>query len=234
MADNVAITAGSGTTIATDDVAGVHYQIVKVNMGALDAVGSIFTGTVTLGAGSASIGILGANSGTDIGDVTINNASGASAVNIQDGGNSITIDAPLATPVYVRQSDGVDASQISYQGRMYVELAGDGVTVSGNVLLATQRQPINTNTNGAILVSGQANRKIRVLNGLVVAAGAVTMQLKSNNNSDLTGPLALAANGGFQVPQAGIGNFETLTGEALTVNLSSAISIGGWLTYVIV
>lgn len=38
--------------------------------------------------------------GTDIGDVTINNAAGASSVNIQDGGNSITIDAaalPLPT-----------------------------------------------------------------------------------------------------------------------------------------
>jgi hypothetical protein len=30
--------------------------------------------------------------GVDIGDVTINNAAGASAVNIQDGGNSITVD----------------------------------------------------------------------------------------------------------------------------------------------
>lgn len=38
MADNVAITAGAGTTIATDDVGGVHYQIVKNAYGALDAV----------------------------------------------------------------------------------------------------------------------------------------------------------------------------------------------------
>jgi hypothetical protein len=35
---------------------------------------------------------LAANSGIDVGDVTINNTSGASAVNIQDGGNSITVD----------------------------------------------------------------------------------------------------------------------------------------------
>ena len=38
--------------------------------------------------------------GVDIGDVTVNNASGANAVNIQDGGNSITVDAaslPLPT-----------------------------------------------------------------------------------------------------------------------------------------
>ena len=34
--------------------------------------------------------------GTDIGDVTINNASGASAVNIQDGGNTITVDGTVA------------------------------------------------------------------------------------------------------------------------------------------
>ena len=68
--------------------------------------------------------------GIDIGDVTINNAAGASAVNIQDGGNSITVDgtvavsgtvavtdnadsltvdAPVGTPAFVRLSDGVAA-----------------------------------------------------------------------------------------------------------------------------
>jgi len=36
-----------------------------------------------------------AQPGVDIGDVTINNASGASAVNIQDGGNSITVDGTV-------------------------------------------------------------------------------------------------------------------------------------------
>lgn len=36
MADNVPITAGSGTTIATDDVGGFHYQLIKLAHGALD------------------------------------------------------------------------------------------------------------------------------------------------------------------------------------------------------
>lgn len=58
--------------------------------------GGTFATQATLQAGSASIGVLGANSGIDIGDVTINNASGASAVNIQDGGNSITVDGTVA------------------------------------------------------------------------------------------------------------------------------------------
>lgn len=38
MADNVAVTAGVGTSIATDDVSGVHYQINKLAIGALNKV----------------------------------------------------------------------------------------------------------------------------------------------------------------------------------------------------
>jgi len=33
MADNVDITSGSGTTIATDDVGGIQYQVVKLDVG---------------------------------------------------------------------------------------------------------------------------------------------------------------------------------------------------------
>jgi hypothetical protein len=41
MADNVAITAGAGTTIATDDVSGTHFQRVKLVSGVLDATAPI-------------------------------------------------------------------------------------------------------------------------------------------------------------------------------------------------
>lgn len=37
MADNVAITAGSGTSIATDDVSGAHYQKMKIYDGTADS-----------------------------------------------------------------------------------------------------------------------------------------------------------------------------------------------------
>lgn len=66
------------------------------SIGKLGANSGVDIGDVTLTAGSASIGVLGANSGVDIGDVTINNAAGASAVNIQDGGNSLTVDGTVA------------------------------------------------------------------------------------------------------------------------------------------
>lgn len=67
MADNVAITAGSGTTIATDDVAGAHYQKMKLYDGTADSTAAIpgdatngldvdVTRLPALVAGTASIG----------------------------------------------------------------------------------------------------------------------------------------------------------------------------------
>lgn len=41
MADNVAITAGSGTTVATDDVSGIHYQKVKLFSSVADSAEGI-------------------------------------------------------------------------------------------------------------------------------------------------------------------------------------------------
>lgn len=53
--------------------------------------------------------------GTDIGDVTINNAAGVSAVNIQDGGNSITVDAvDLDIRDLTSASDSVEALQATH------------------------------------------------------------------------------------------------------------------------
>jgi len=52
--------------------------------------------TGTVAATQSGTWTLGANSGVDIGNVTINNAAGASAVNIQDGGNTITVDGTVS------------------------------------------------------------------------------------------------------------------------------------------
>jgi hypothetical protein len=89
MADNVSITSGSGTSIATDDVSSVHFQKIKVDGGGDGASTPILagngvaasalrvtlasdgTGVVQLAAGTNGIGKLTANSGVDIGDVDI-------------------------------------------------------------------------------------------------------------------------------------------------------------------
>lgn len=65
--------------------------------------------------------------GTDIGDVTVNNAGGAAAVNVQDGGNSITVDAVdldirelSHTSDSISLGDGTDLVAINASGEMSV------------------------------------------------------------------------------------------------------------------
>jgi hypothetical protein len=54
MADNIQITQGSGTTIATDDVAGAHYQRFKLDVGT-DGAASPVTGQVPISIGANKI-----------------------------------------------------------------------------------------------------------------------------------------------------------------------------------
>jgi hypothetical protein len=60
MADNVAITAGSGTTIAADDISSVMYQRVKLSLGA-DGVAN----DANVGAGAVGTGTLRVTVGAD-------------------------------------------------------------------------------------------------------------------------------------------------------------------------
>ena len=75
MADNVAITAGAGTSIAADDIASVWYQRVKLSLGAdgvaVDAgagAGAVGTDTqrVTLASDDPAVATLGAVSGAKV------------------------------------------------------------------------------------------------------------------------------------------------------------------------
>lgn len=51
MADNFSVTAGAGTTVATDDIAGVHYQRVKAVLGADGAATDMLGGAGAVAAG---------------------------------------------------------------------------------------------------------------------------------------------------------------------------------------
>jgi hypothetical protein len=118
---------------------------------------------------------LGANSGVDIGDVTINNAVGASAVNIQDGGNSITVDGSVsitgsvtvtATDLDIRDlafaTDKVDVSGSSVTVSATdldirdLTLAQDAVKISGNSTANSLTNPIFVQLTSSI-IAGEVN-----------------------------------------------------------------------------
>lgn len=74
MADNVAWTAGSGTTIATDDVSGAHYQKVKL----FDPTADSSTG-IGIAANPMVVGGAAAHDATAAGNPVLNGAEALSA-----------------------------------------------------------------------------------------------------------------------------------------------------------
>jgi hypothetical protein len=79
MADNVAITAGSGTNIATDDIAGTHFQRMKLVDGTLDSTTAIASGG---GVESAALRVTIASDSTGV-------------VSVDDNGASLTVDGTV-------------------------------------------------------------------------------------------------------------------------------------------
>jgi len=114
----------------------------------------------------ASGSTLGANDGVDIGDVTVNNAGGASAVNIQDGGNSITVDA---TDLDIRDLTAASDSVESW--------THDG---SGNAI---------TSTGGALDVN-VASIEDAALANTAIASGATTQATANTPVDVVASPLA--------------------------------------------
>lgn len=84
---------------------------------------------IVLAAGTNAIGKLAANDGVDIGDVTINNASGGSAVNVQDGGNSLTVDGSVTVSGTVTANAGTNLNTST----LAVESGGNLATIASAV-----------------------------------------------------------------------------------------------------
>jgi hypothetical protein len=112
----------------------VDGDYVSLRVGSTGALWTTFTNT-TIAVTQSGTWVLGANSGVDIGDVTINNGAGAAAVNIQDGGNSITVDGTVS----ISGSVTVTASQLDIDD---LNLTDDAVRVSGNSSPNSETNPI--------------------------------------------------------------------------------------------
>ncbi len=133
MSDGIAITAGSGTTVATDDIASVHYQRVKVNYGAdgsatdVDATHGLpvrpaacATATVTNVADTASSAQLLASTAGRLGCLLFNASLQTlyvlygTTASIAAGGYSFAIEPggywEMPSPLYTGRIDGIWAA----------------------------------------------------------------------------------------------------------------------------
>lgn len=106
------------------------------------------------------------------------------------------------------------------------------VIYSGTTALTPKFAAITASASGSTsVVASVSGKKIRVISYVVVANAAVNIKFTATSG-DKTGLLYLSANGGVSGAYAPTGHFETSTTEALNINLSTAVAVGGHLTYV--
>lgn len=123
--------------------------------------------------------------GNDIGDVTVNNAAGASAVNIQDGGNSITVDGTVAAT----QSGTWNLNNISGTVSLPTGASTAANQATGNASLASIDAGIPAALGQTVMASAMS----------VAIASDQTVIPVSDNGSTLTVDQATAANFNAQV-----------------------------------
>jgi len=83
------------------------------------------------------------------------------------------------------------------------------------------------------LVAAVSGKKIRVVSVVLIASAAVNVRFESGaSGTALTGQMNLTTNSGFAPGFIPIGHFETATNTLLNLELSSANSVDGWITYI--
>ena len=97
MADNVAITAGAGTSIAADDVSSVYYQKIKVDGGGDGVSVPIVAGQQAMAA-SLPVVVASNQSAIPVSD-------GSSTLSIDDGAGSITVDGSVTADTELTTAD---------------------------------------------------------------------------------------------------------------------------------
>ena len=107
--------------------------------------------------------------GVDIGDVTINNTSGAGAVNIQDGGNSITIDGTVSVSGSVAVTGPLTDAQLRASA---VPVSLTSTTITNTVAISAASLPLPT---GAATATNQATE--------IASLSSIDTKLTTTNSS---------------------------------------------------
>lgn len=190
MADNVEITAGSGTTIATDDISSVHYQRVKLVDGTLGGTGAI-GGDATYGldvdvlriaAGENVIGLVGASNTVVTVTPTLDTSQYASGDLLFD---STEVAAAVRANGYTAVLDSVTIIDKDDQGIAFTLLVANAATDFGTLNSAPDADDteaatvigwVPVGTADYIDLGGAKVACIRNI-GLLLKAGAATTSL---------------------------------------------------------
>lgn len=112
-------------------------------------------------------------------------------------------------------------------------VGGQVIDESGTVR-TVNRSSVTASASGAtaVVAAQGGGVRIRVLSVFVCTSTAVGVKFQSAS-TDISGLSALAANGGFVMPETSHGWFQTAANEALNINLSgAATSVGVTVAWV--
>lgn len=247
MADNIDVTPGTGATVAADDVGGALHQRVKLSLGAngtaVDAgagAGAVGTDTqrVTLGSDDPAVvalqlidnAISGSEMQVDVvaalpaGTNNIGDVDVLSLPSIPAGTNNIGDVDVLTLPALAAGTNLIGRTSASHE---------TSTVYSGTTALTPKFKKIDCSSSGNNeIVAAVTGKKIRVLAWDVSPSDVVNFKWRTAS-TDITG-LYYAANAGNGVARAfnPVGYFETVSDEALNLNLSAAEAVGGSLVYV--
>lgn len=231
MADNIVLSAaiGAGATAASDDIAGVHHQRVKISLGADGSATDALGGTgvdaagvqrvslatdVALPAGTNAIGKLAANAGVTIGAVEIAAAQTLAAVTtVSSITNVVHIDDNAST---ISIDDG--AGSITVDGTVTAAVASiaAGDNNIGNVDIVTvPSDPFGVNADAAS-ATGSISAKLKFIAGTgIPITGTVTVGAHAVTNA---GTFAVQAAGDVAHDGVDSGSPTKVGGMARTTN----------------
>lgn len=175
----------NGNPVPVSDAGGS----ITIDNANLDAAVSTLATQATLAAINAKL-----VSGTDIGDVTINNGAGVSAVNIQDGGNSITVD-----------------------GLVTVQDGGGSITID-NANLDAALSTLATETTAAVIAGDTTSLDAKVPSQ---GAALTANSLPVNIASDQTVPVSAAS---LPLPTGAATAANQSTANGYLANLAGTVS----------
>ena len=175
MSNNTTLNAGSGgDTIATNDVAGVKYQIVKLDVGALGATAALSNSNplpISDAAGSLTVdGTVGVSGTVHVDD-------NSSTLSIDDGGGSLTVDGTVAVSGTVTvDSELTTADLDTGAGTDTRAVVGLVLAASGGGVLAGTANPVPISDNaGSLTVDGTVS---------ITANSAVNVAQVGGTNAD--------------------------------------------------
>jgi hypothetical protein len=238
MADNVAITPGSGATVATDDVGGVQYQRVKLDLGGDGLSSPLLRGQqtkanslpVTLASDQGALAVDGSAVTQPVsGTVTASNVSGSAAHDAADSGNPVKIGA---------RARSADIAAVAADDRtdLVADLTGKLIVNPYAVpesSLAGATAAITGTSDTAVIAAQGAGMRIYVTELLVTNAhGSVGTVVEIKDGATVIHRGFAAANGGgfalaFPKPLRLTGN-TALNAANVTTGSSTYVSASGF------